>query len=98
MGFWQYAVSPRRQISQVPSSPPKNPTPTRWPTCQVVTRRPTSSTRPIASCPIDVQGLPCLRSQEFRERRQRECATRRRPSWLTLHTPLFCPSCSRVLI
>src|ERR1700683_811922 len=31
MGFWQYAVSPRRQVSQVPSSPPKNPTPTRWP-------------------------------------------------------------------
>src|SRR5271169_4776931 len=51
MGFWQYAVSPRRQVSQVPSSPPKNPTPTRWPTFQVVTRRPTSSMRPIASWP-----------------------------------------------
>src|SRR5258707_4271175 len=51
MGFWQYAMSPRRQVSQVPSSPPKNPTPTRWPTCQVVTRGPTSSMRPIASWP-----------------------------------------------
>src|SRR5580700_9001196 len=51
MGFWQYAVSPRRQVSQVPSSPPKNPTPTRWPTFQVVTRRPTSSMQPIASWP-----------------------------------------------
>src|ERR1700722_18358814 len=51
MGFWQYAVSPRRQVSQVPSSPPKNPTPTRWPTFQVVTRAPTSSMRPIASWP-----------------------------------------------
>src|ERR1700722_8709325 len=51
MGLWQYAVSPRRQVSQVPSSPPKNPTPTRWPTFQVVTLRPTSSMRPIASWP-----------------------------------------------
>src|SRR5580698_9059664 len=51
MGFWQYAVSPRRQVSQVPSSPPKNPTPTRWPTCQVVTPRQTSTMRPIASWP-----------------------------------------------
>src|SRR6202142_4024373 len=51
MGFWQYAVSPRRQVSQVPSSPPKNPTPTRWPTFQVVTRRPTSSMRQLLHGP-----------------------------------------------
>src|SRR5271169_3024724 len=51
MGFWQYAVSPRRQASQVPSSPPKNPTPTRWPVFHVATPGPTSSIRPITSWP-----------------------------------------------
>src|ERR1700681_2579379 len=51
MGFWQYAVSPRRQASQVPSSPPKNPTPTRWLTFHAVTPGPTSSIRPITSWP-----------------------------------------------
>src|SRR5208282_3379184 len=51
MGFWQYAVSPRRQASQVPSSPPKNPTPTRWPTFHAVTPIPTSSMRPMTSWP-----------------------------------------------
>src|ERR1700689_4479473 len=51
IAFWQYAVSPRRQASQVPSSPPKNPTPTRWPVFHVVTPGPTSSIRPITSWP-----------------------------------------------
>src|SRR5271154_1015236 len=51
MAFWQYAVSPRRQASQVPSSPPKNPTPTRWSTFHAVTPGPTSSIRPITSWP-----------------------------------------------
>src|ERR1700686_64159 len=51
MGFWQYAVSPRRQASQVPSSPPKNPTPTRWSTFHAVTPGPTSSIRPTTSWP-----------------------------------------------
>src|SRR6202011_1199393 len=43
--------SPRRQDSQVPSLPPKKPTPTRCPTLHLKTLEPMASIRPTTSCP-----------------------------------------------
>src|SRR5882757_2991980 len=47
----QLVKSPRRQYSQVKSTPPDQPTPTRWPTSQTSTPAPTASTTPAISCP-----------------------------------------------
>src|SRR5262245_40078401 len=50
-GFWQFTMFPRRHGSQTPSSPPKKPTPTRWPAFQRDTPPPNASMRPTISCP-----------------------------------------------
>src|SRR5438445_13151602 len=41
--FAQFTKSPRRQARQVPSCPPCQPTPTRWPLCHSFTPEPNSS-------------------------------------------------------
>src|ERR1700735_4609632 len=49
--FAQFTKSPRRHARQVPSCPPCQPTPTRWPFCQSFTPEPSSSITPATSCP-----------------------------------------------
>src|ERR1700674_5862524 len=47
----QFTKSPRRHARQVPSCPPCQPTPTRWPFCHSFTPAPSSSITPAISCP-----------------------------------------------
>src|SRR5271169_6893102 len=49
--FAQFTKSPRRHARQVPSCPPCQPTPTRWPFCHSFTPEPSSSITPATSCP-----------------------------------------------
>ena len=47
----QFTRSPLRQNSQYPQAPPRNPTPTRWPTAQPCTLEPSMSILPTTSWP-----------------------------------------------
>src|ERR1700680_2340267 len=49
--FTQFTKSPRRQARHVPSWPPCQPTPTRWPFRHSFTPTPSSSITPATSCP-----------------------------------------------
>src|SRR5713101_2872186 len=96
MGFWQYAVSPRRQVSQVPSSPPKNPTPTRWPTFQVVTRRPVVPQRCPRLSDIHRKPLPGYVLVPHPARRQASRRSEKSRVWLSRPPYMFFPFSSPI--